>query len=110
MREGFEQEVRPKALPQHLWLPNTPSARSQHRRGGNAVDDAVAELTSCTKSGTSGMRAHEQGPPPLPSSCTTGSCRGALVSMMQPADLRQFNHPAEFGFLRQPGFWRIARQ
>ncbi len=30
--------------------------------------------------------------------------------MMQTADLRQFNYPAEFGSLRRPGFRRIARQ
>jgi len=30
--------------------------------------------------------------------------------MMQPADLRQFNYPAEFGSVRQPGFRRVASQ
>jgi len=46
----------------------------------------------------------------LPFSSTTASGRGALVSMMQPADLRQLNHPAEFGPVRRPGFRRIAHQ
>src|SRR6266568_3165225 len=53
---------RPRAPESALWLPNSPSARSRQRRGGEVVADEVAELTSRTRSpGTSGMRVHEQG-------------------------------------------------
>ncbi len=47
--------------------------------------------------------------PPLFSS-TTALCRGALISMMQPADLGKLDHPAEFGSVRQPGFRRVTHQ
>jgi len=87
------------------------SARLQHSRGGEVVADEVAELTSCTRSpAPQACEYTSRGPSPLPFSSTTASCRGALVSMMQPADLRQFNDPAEFGSVRQPGFRRVTHQ
>ena len=94
-----------------LVIAEYPSARSYHPREGEVVVDEAAELTSDTRNAApraGGYMSRE--PSPLPFSSTMASGRSALVTMMQPADLRQLNHPAEFGSLRRPGFRCIAQQ
>ncbi len=86
--------------------------RAAHRSGGEVVDE-LAELTPALAVALQACDHPSRGCLLLPLSyCATESSRGALalVSMMQPADLGQFDHPAEFGPLHQPGFRRIALQ
>ncbi len=80
--------------------------RPPELRQGTCVAKASGESQQETLA-TPGMRVPEQraaAPPPVPSRC------GAIVAMMQPANLGQFNHPAEFGTFLWPGVWSIARQ
>src|SRR6266702_7923880 len=99
-------------VPASLWLPKTPSARFAARRGrlgwtrrGGGVD------VQHSQPGPPGMRPREQwAVAPALLLHHGASSGGALVSMMQPADLGKLDHTAEFRSLCRPGFRRVAHQ
>ena len=90
------------ARSRHLWLPKTPCAGFHslglRRRKGFATakgspSNGLWPRWACENT--------SRRPSPLPSGATA-SRRGPLVPMMQPANLGQFNHPAEFRPLHNP--------
>ena len=84
-----------------------PSAGSSARHGFRDSAGGVPALDFGRLGHASGRQS--RWPSPLPSGITTLR-RGPLVSMMQAANLRQFDDRAEFGSLLRPGLWSIARQ
>ena len=91
-----------------LWLPITPSAVAA--APAITVDpfvdfrDGVVLLAPAVR-----VRGRASGRP-APLQRDTSSCGGALVSMMQPANLRQLDDPAQLGTLHPPGLRRVAHQ
>ncbi len=88
-----------------LWLPITPSAvAAAPALTLDPSSISVKELSSRIRS----SRGRASGRPALlrrdASSC------GALVSMMQAANLGQLEDPAQCGALHRPGLRRIAHQ
>jgi len=64
----------------------------------------------CSQSGAPHMGVREQKGRSPPFASITASRGSTLVAMVQPADLGQLYHPAQFRPLRRPWFWCIARQ
>jgi len=96
-----------------VWLPKTHlGARSGGLQWGDVDDDEVAQsesraLLAVGCSAHASSRANGRSPPFASITALRGS---VLVAMVQPADLGQLYHPAQFRPLRRPWFWCIARQ